>query len=127
MASSTLVASPWAAAPGDLDLERALEVGQQRAHVGVRFFGLLRRRPLDHRGERRRDLRAALLDVRHLLVDVLHRHADQGVRLERHLAGQHLVEQDAERVDVAPGVDLLAHRLLGRDVVGGARAPARSW
>ena len=48
-----------------------------------------------------------------------------GLGLERRLAGEHLVEQDAERVDVRAGVDVLAHRLLGRDVVGGAEHPAR--
>ena len=39
---------------------------------------------------------------------------------ERHLAGQQLEEQAAERVDVDPGVDRPAGDLLGRDVVEGA-------
>ena len=39
---------------------------------------------------------------------------------ERQLAGEQLVEDDAERVDVGALADRLALRLLGRDVVGGA-------
>ncbi len=41
----------------------------------------------------------------------------EGVAVERHLAGEHLVEDDAEGVDVGAGVDALPRRLLGRHVV----------
>ena len=44
--------------------------------------------------------------------------------MEGDVAGEHLVEDDAERVDVGALVDVLAHRLLGGDVVGGAEHPA---
>ena len=44
--------------------------------------------------------------------------------MEGDLADQHLVEDDAERVDVRARVDPLAHRLLGGDVVGRAEHPA---
>ena len=56
--------------------------------------------------------------------------------LERRAAGQHLVEQDAEREDVAAMIDARAARLLGRHVRGGAEDDAgvgartvhgRSW
>jgi hypothetical protein len=48
--------------------------------------------------------------------------------LKRRGAGEHLVGHDAERVQVAPAVDLLARRLLGAHVRGRATAtPARCW
>ena len=67
--------------------------------------------------------RAAARDARRRLVHVPHRDRDEVVALERRLARQQLVEHDAERVDVRQRVDLLAARLLGRDVV--ARAEHR--
>ena len=44
--------------------------------------------------------------------------------MERDVAGEHLVEHDAERVDVGLAGHRLAERLLGRDVVGRAEHPA---
>ncbi len=49
-----------------------------------------------------------------------HRDGDEVLTGERDLSGQHLVEHDAERVDVGLLVDVHALRLLGRDVVGRA-------
>ncbi len=55
------------------------------------------------------------LDQRHgLLVHVLVEHGGVVVGLERHDAGEHEVEQDADRVDVDALVDLLAEDLLRR-------------
>ena len=57
---------------------------------------------------------------------MFHRHPDLAVGVEGDLADQHLVEDDAERVDVGAGIDSLSHRLLGGDVVGRAEdAPGR--
>ncbi len=39
--------------------------------------------------------------------------------MERQPAGQHLVEQEPDRIDVSPGVDRVASYLLGREVSGG--------
>ena len=64
------------------------------------------------------------LDVRQVLADVLHRHADLVLAVERDVPGQHLVEHDAERVDVRLAVDVVAERLLGRHVVGRAEHAA---
>lgn len=47
-------------------------------------------------------------------------HGERGVAHEWHGPGQHLVEDDAEGVDVDRGGDLLALDLLGRQVGGGA-------
>ena len=124
---STVVASPGrAAGPRDLDLQGALQVAKELGHVRIAVLGLLGGRPVDRRGEHGRGVRPPLLHVGHQLVDVLHRDPDLGLGLERDIAGQHLVEDDAERVDVGPRVGLLAHRLLGGDVVGGAEHPTGS-
>ena len=48
---------------------------------------------------------------------MLHRHGDLVLAAERDVPDEHLVEDDAERVDVGLAVDLVAERLLGRDVV----------
>jgi hypothetical protein len=56
---------------------------------------------------------------------VLHRHADQRLRLEGDLSGKHLEEEHAERVDVGTGIDFVSHRLFGRYVVGRAEHAPR--
>ena len=48
---------------------------------------------------------------------MLERDGDEVVAWERHVAGQELEQDAAERIDVALGPDALAARLLGRDVV----------
>jgi hypothetical protein len=55
---------------------------------------------------------------------VLHRHRDLVLAVERDVAGEHLEQHDAERVDVRLAVDVVAERLLGRDVVGRAEHAA---
>ena len=72
----------------------------------------------------RGDLGPLVLHVGELLADVLHRHRDLVLALERDLAGEHLVEHDAERVEVGLAGDGRAQRLLGRDVVGRAEHAA---
>ena len=59
------------------------------------------------------------------LVHVLHGDGDRRVGLEGHLAREHLVEDDAEGVEVARGADLAAHRLLRRHVPRRAEHRAR--
>ena len=54
------------------------------------------------------------------LGDVLERDADRGLGVEGNPAGEHLVEHDADRVQVRAGVDGVALSLLGREVLGGA-------
>jgi hypothetical protein len=76
------------------------------------------------RGRRGRHLGTDPLDVREVLADVLHGHADLVLAVERDLAGEHLVEHDAERVDVRLAVDVVAERLLGGHVVRRAQDAA---
>ena len=55
---------------------------------------------------------------------MLHRDGDLVLALERHVAGEHLEEHDAQRVEVGLAGDGAAERLLGRDVVGRAEHAA---
>jgi hypothetical protein len=105
------------AGAGGLERERVLEVGDHRGGVGVAVGQVLLRHAVEHRGERGGHLRAHLLDVRHVLAHVLHRHGDLVLAVEGNVAGEHLEEDDAERVDVRLPVDVVAQRLLGRHVV----------
>ena len=50
------------------------------------------------------------------LVEVLHGDGQRRVAGERRLAGQHVIGRDAERVDVAAGVELAAFDLFGAHV-----------
>ena len=60
------------------------------------------------------------------LVHLLVAHRERVGAVERRKADERLVQQNADRVDVAAAVDELAHRLLGRHVVRRAhRAAAR--
>ena len=55
-----------------------------------------------------------------LLADVLVGDGDRALAIERHAAREHLVEDDAQGVQVRASVDRLALRLLGRQVRGRA-------
>ena len=66
---------------------------------------------------RRRNVRHQLTRLGRNRVDVLHDDRHRGIAAERQGAGQHLVHDDAERIQIRPVVDLDALRLLRRDVV----------
>ena len=51
---------------------------------------------------------------------MLGQHTHEGVSLERNTPGDALVQDDTERVDVHPVIEVLARRLLGRHVLGRA-------
>ena len=57
--------------------------------------------------------------LRHLR-EVLHRDLERRIARERHLPGEHLVEHDADRVEIGGLVDRRAARLLRREVLRGA-------
>ena len=103
--------------------------GQQRLDelVGVREppRRVLLQRAQHDRVERRRDRRVELARRHRRLGDLLERDGDGRLGVERHAAGQHLVEDDPDRVQVRAGVDGLALRLLGRQVLRGAHHRAR--
>ena len=113
-----------AAGAGGLDCEHVLEVGDQLGVVGIAVLHALGGRGVDDRGERGGHLRTLGLHVRELLAHVLHRDRHLVLPPERDLAGEHLVEHDAERVQVRLAGHGTAEGLLGRDVVGRAEDPA---
>ena len=70
--------------------------------------------------ERLRHARAHLARAQRLALEAGQRDGGFAVALEGRAAAEHLVEDDAEAVDVGAGVDRLALDLLGRHVLGGA-------
>ncbi len=94
-----------------------LERRDELVGVGVARDGVLLER-LQHDGlERRRD--RGVVDARRhrRLADLLERDRDGAVALERHAPGEHLVEDDPDRVQVGLGADGVALGLLGREVL----------
>src|SRR5665213_3509651 len=88
--------------------ERVVRVeGAELGKAGAKLVGELAHRPESplglllegvlHRGcEPRRDIGAALQDVRHRIVEVLHGDGDEVLARERDFSGQQLVEDDPE-------------------------------
>ena len=73
-----------------------------------------------------RQIRPALIDRNGLLRQVLHQHRWSVARHEWGLAAEHLVADDAKRVEIAAAVDgAVASGLLGRHVSGGPDGHAR--
>ena len=92
--------------------------------VGVAAVEVLGRRAVDARRPARGDLGPPHLHVGQLLAHVLHRDGDLVLAVERDVAGEHLEQHDPERVEVGLAGDVVAERLLGRDVVGRAEHAA---
>ena len=105
----------------------ALERREHLVHRAEALVRVLRHAAGDDLLERGRHLRVRvhLPEGRRLLVHVRHQDVDAVRAIERHLAGEHLVHDDAERVDVRPGVDAVAADLLGRHVLRAAHEEAR--
>ena len=99
---------------------KAQEVGPQLLGRPVTVVRVLGHRLHDDGVERRGDGRIGHPGQDGLVAHVLRGDRHRRVAGERRLADRHLVEHDAERVDVAPGVDPLALGLLGREVGGRA-------
>ena len=82
---------------------------------GIEPSGVVRERSLDeHRIEG-----AELVGLRKRLADPTHQRRDRGVSGERHPAGDRLVEDEAQRVDVGLAVDVETLCLLGRRIAYG--------
>ncbi len=96
------------------------EVRPQLLGRGVARGRILGHRLHDHGLERGRDGRVGDAREHGLVAHVLGRDRHGGVAGEGRPPDRHLVEDDAERVDVAAGVDALAFGLLGREVRGRA-------
>ena len=105
--------------------EAPLELGAERGHAREAVGRILGERLLDRRLDPARHVGPVEADRRRGGVDVLHRHRDEVVARERHVAGEQLIDDDPERVDVRGLGDLPSLRLLGRDVVAGSEHRAR--
>ncbi len=95
--------------------ERVLQLSRARRAIADGF----REASHDERVERLRHVAVLLRRRRRVALQVVREHG-RGVPGERRLARQHLVEKTADRVEVAPHLDLFAERLLGRHVRHGA-------
>ena len=96
------------------------EVVQREAHVvrsGEAVRGVFLHGLRDNALKARVDVGVEVGGQRRLLVDLLHGDADGVGAVEGELSRRSLEEHHAKRVDVACGGELLALRLLGRDVV----------
>ena len=113
---------PRAAASWPAGVERRQRRTQRRPHLAravETILGRLAERAqadrlqlgADRRMRRRRQRR---------IGDVLHRHVVGAVAVERRPPRQHVIEDDAGRIDVAASIGLLAARLFGRHVSGRA-------
>ena len=80
---------------GGLDGQRALELGDHRASVGIAALRALGRGVVDDRGERRRHLGPRALHVGDLGSHVHRCHRELGRAGERDRTGQCLIEDDA--------------------------------
>ncbi len=94
----------------------AIEVGDELRRARVPGPGVLRQKLEDYGIDLFGDLAPYVFGGTGRLVHLLHGDGDRRVGLERHLAGEHLVEDDAQGVEVARGPHLPPHRLLWRHV-----------
>ena len=104
--------------------ERLLGRGDQRGAGRVAVLGLFGHRLADHRVDRFGQFGSALACARWLLLQVRPGHRQPRAAGERGLAGQTLVEETAERVDIRAAVDRPAFDLLGGEVGGRAHGAA---
>src|SRR5439155_15789835 len=92
------------------------EAGLERADEGVHRreppLRVLFERVVDRGRDAQRNVPAYVKQVRRRFVYMLHRDGHEALPREGHVAGQELVEDGAERIDVAVRVDALASRLL---------------
>ena len=97
-----------------------------RTMVGVlrSVVGRLREQGGDQGRQARRQAGAGIADRRRLVAHVPRGDIGEAGAAERRPAGQHLVQDDAEGVEVRARVDLAPQRLLGRHVLAGAEHAA---
>ena len=101
----------------------AVHLDQIGAHLRgglVAVVGVLGQRLEHHRVQVGGDVAVAGRRRHRILADMLVGDRDRGITDERRFAGEHLVEHAAQRVHVRAGVDLVAARLLRRQVLRGA-------
>ena len=103
-------------ASGRSQPEGVLGCRDERGARRIALVRPLRHRPAEHRVDAVRELAVALLRARRLVLEMRPRHREDGAAPERRLAGQALIEEAAERVDVGSTVDGVSLELLGGEV-----------
>ena len=96
------------------------EFGQQRSAVHRPVLRICRRAPLNQFIKVLGQAGSSVRGASHHRIDVLVRNLDGGVALVGLLAGQHFVEHDAGRVNVAAGICGLAEHQFGSQISHGA-------
>ena len=99
-----------------LRIELALQRGAQRLAVGEACLGLFREQFLDDEAQALGAIAHHAVDRQRLLLRDLDRERGEAGAGESRLAGDHLVEHDAEREQVGTMIDRHAERLLGAHV-----------
>jgi hypothetical protein len=100
--------------------EEAAQVGGEVVGARVAGLGVVGHRAVGDGRELARDLRVELAQVAEGALHHAHGQLRRALAAERRLAGQHVVEERAERVDVRTDIHPLAARLLRRHVAQGA-------
>src|SRR5208337_1134748 len=109
-------------------LQRGPDLGQIGQHLGCRLVTV--RRALGHQLEHQtleleRDVWPAHAQADRLLADMFQRQRDGGIGLEWRLSAQHVIERDAQRVEIATVVQGLSLGLLRTHVQWRAHRRAR--
>ena len=100
------------APPADHLLERFRERGRRR----VALRGILRERAEQHRADVVGDAAGVAVDGAHVRVADAEQHVELAPAGEERAHRHHLREDDGEREEIAPRVELAPHDLLGRHV-----------
>jgi len=98
--------------PAEL-VQARVQLAHELGHRREPLARVLRHCPLQRRVKPQRDVEAHLRDRRHGVVDVPHRDGEEAVARVRRLAGEQLVDDDSERVNVAERIHRLARRCSG--------------
>ncbi len=116
---------------GDLPLQRGQvvlqggQVGGQGLRVGVAVGGILLQAAVDDPDQRLGHERVRVAGVRGGFVPVLDGHRERRLAFEGDLPGDHLEQDDPDRVEVGAGIHLAQLDLLGGHVLGRAEHDAR--
>ena len=99
--------------------QRLLQILQKLCHVGIPTFLALLGTFENDLLQAHRDLRRVYMGRHHLFLQVLHRHGHCRFPVKGHPAGDHLIHNDTEGINIALGIAVAAAGLLRGRVVHG--------
>ena len=102
--------------------QKGSQIGGEGPHRRITVLDLLCQRPPQHAVDPGRDVRMRGRDEIRFSIENRLREALRVVPVERPYAGQHLVDQDSKRPDIASAVDWRAPEMLGAHIREGAEA-----